>query len=61
MTPANIWKPTTISFETPLGTLYFSGFMSMFGAGRNQEWHAVSRMQVATEAQVHYTIDTAFS
>jgi hypothetical protein len=61
MNLTDIWKPTTINFKTPLGTLYFCGFMNMFGAAAGHEFNAIRRMQVASEAQVDYAINGAFS
>lgn len=47
-------------FQTPLGHVYFCGFMNMFGAAAHDPDEAVSRMQVANESQVHYALNGAF-
>lgn len=58
---ASIWNPTTISFETPFGMIYMSGFLNMFGASVRYPWRAVQQMQVANEAQVHYALSEVLS
>lgn len=58
--PADIWKCTETTFETPMGTVFFCGFMNLFGAAAHTPWAARGRMAPATEAQVHYVITTSF-
>jgi hypothetical protein len=48
-----------IALVTPIGTIYMCGFMSLFGASSDFR-KAMTSMQVASEAQVHYAIDGAF-
>jgi hypothetical protein len=56
----NIWKVTETTYETPLGTVYFVGFMGMFGAAAHSSYEARQRMAPATESQVHYAISLSF-
>lgn len=57
----SIFGPTTISFDTPLGRVFLSGFLNMFGASVRKPWAALETMQIANEAQVHFAISMVFS
>ncbi len=58
---ASIWNPTTVHFETPMGVVYMTGFLNMFGVSVKYPWRAVQQMQVANEAQVHFALSGVFS
>lgn len=56
----DIWRVTQTTYETPMGTVYFVGFMGMFGAAAHDPYVAKQRMAPATESQVHYAISLSF-